>query len=233
MNDGITNIKILIAEDEKKIADSLKQGLEENGFEVKVAYDGEIGLKVFRNESFDLVILDINLPGVNGYDFCKTVRKLNAAVPVVMLTAMNAVEDKIEGFDAGADDYIIKPFDFRELLVRIRALLKRSHITVAIGTMLKAEDLVMNLDSKEVTRNDQVISLTAKEFQLLEYFLRNKNRVLSRADIALNVWDIDFDTRTNVIDVYVNYLRKKIDKGFDEPLIHTQVGMGYVLKDKT
>ena len=229
----MNNVRILIAEDEKKIADSLKQGLEENGFEAQVAYDGDIGLKLFRNENFDLVILDINLPGINGYDLCKAIRNINPGVPIVMLTAMNAVEDKIEGFDAGADDYIIKPFDFRELLVRLRALLKRSHTTVATGTMLQAGDLVMNLDSKEVTRNNQLISLTAKEFQLLEYLLRNKNRVLSRADIALNVWEIDFDTRTNVIDVYVNYLRKKIDKEFEEPLIHTQVGMGYVLKDKS
>ncbi len=227
------DISILIVEDEKKIADALKQGLIENSFEAEVAYDGNIGLKMFKAQPWQLVILDINLPGINGYELCKTIRQINESVPVIMLTAMNAVEDKIEGFDAGADDYIIKPFDFRELLVRIRALLKRLHSNVAVGTMLQAGDLVMNLDSKEVKRNDQLISLTAKEFQLLEYFLRNKNRVVSRADIALNVWDIDFDTRTNVIDVYVNYLRKKIDKGFDEPLIHTQVGMGYVLKDKT
>jgi two-component system copper resistance phosphate regulon response regulator CusR len=227
------DINILIVEDEKKIADSLKQGLTENSFQAEVAYDGVMGWKLFRNQPFDLVILDINLPGMNGYELCKAIRSANAAIPVVMLTAMSAVDDKIEGFDAGADDYIIKPFDFRELLVRIRALLKRIHSTVATGTLLKAGDLVMNLDSKEVTRNEQVISLTAKEFQLLEYLLRNKNRVVSRADIALQVWDIDFDTRTNVIDVYVNYLRKKIDKGFDELLIHTQVGMGYILKDKS
>ncbi len=226
------DIHILIVEDEKKIADSLKQGLSENSFQAEVAYDGNIGFKMFRSHHFDLVILDINLPGMNGYELCKAMRSINPSVPVVMLTAMNAVEDKIEGFDAGADDYIIKPFDFRELLVRIRALLKRIHSTVATGTLLRAGDLVMNLDSKEVTRNGQPVSLTAKEFQLLEFLLRNKNKVLSRADIALQVWDIDFDTRTNVIDVYVNYLRKKIDKGFEEPLIHTQVGMGYVLKDK-
>ncbi len=226
------DIHILIVEDEKKIADSLRQGLSENSFYADAAYDGTIGLKMFRNRPYQLVILDINLPGMNGYELCKTMRIINPDVPVVMLTSMSAVEDKIEGFDAGADDYIIKPFDFRELLVRIRALLKRIHTTVATGTLLRAGDLVMNLDSKEVIRDSQVISLTAKEFQLLEYLLRNKNRVLSRADIALQVWDIDFDTRTNVIDVYVNYLRKKIDKGFDEPLIHTQVGMGYILKDK-
>ncbi len=221
----------MIVEDEKKIADALRQGLNENSFYAEVAYDGNIGLKLFKSRPFDLVVLDINLPGMNGYELCKAIRAANPAVPVVMLTAMNTVEDKIEGFEAGADDYIIKPFDFRELLVRIRALLKRMHQTVATGTLLQAGDLVMNLDSKQVTREGKSISLTAKEFQLLEYLLRNKNRVVSRADIALQVWDIDFDTRTNVIDVYVNYLRKKIDRGFAEPLIHTQVGMGYILKD--
>jgi len=226
-------LNILIVEDEKKIADSLKQGLSENGFYTQVCYDGGMGLKLFRHGVFDLVILDINLPGLNGYDLCKAIRHSNPDVPVIMLTAMNTVDNKIEGFDVGADDYIVKPFDFRELLVRIRALLKRLHSPVPKDTQLKVDDLIMNLDSKEVIREGKSISLTAKEFQLLEYFLRNKNRVLSRADIALNVWDIDFDSGTNVIDVYVNYLRKKIDKGFENPLIHTQIGMGYVLKDKS
>jgi DNA-binding response OmpR family regulator len=226
-------VRILIVEDEKKIADSLQQGLVENGFQAEVAYDGNAGLQLFNAKQFQLVILDVNLPGMNGFDLCQAIRSRNPGVPVMMLTAMTAVEDKIEGFEAGADDYIVKPFDFRELLVRIRALLKRMQQPVTGGKVLQAADLVMNLDSKEVTRQNRPITLTAKEFQLLEYFLRNRNRVLSRADISLNVWDIDFDTRTNVIDVYVNYLRKKIDKGFDEPLIHTQVGMGYVLKDKS
>lgn len=227
------DIQILIVEDEKKIADSISQGLRENSFQTEVAYDGKLGLQLFESGSFQLAILDINLPGINGYELCRSIRSRNPSVPVIMLTAMNTLDNKIEGFDAGADDYIIKPFDFRELLVRVRALLKRIHTTVATGVMLKAGDLQMNLDSKEVTRAGRTILLTAKEFQLLEYFLRNKNRVLSRVDIALNVWDIDFDSGTNVIDVYVNYLRKKIDKQFDTSLIHTQVGMGYVLKEKS
>ncbi|MBL7748122.1 MAG: response regulator transcription factor [Chitinophagaceae bacterium] len=227
------DIQILIAEDERSIADSLSQGLRENSFQVQVAYDGSMALKLFQSRSFQLAILDINLPGMNGYELCKAIRAIDPSVPVLMLTAMNSVENKIEGFEAGADDYVVKPFDFRELLVRVRAMLKRLHSTVATGVSLKAGELIMNLDSKEVTRNGKTIQLTAKEFQLLEYFLRNKNRVLSRADIALNVWDINFDSGTNVIDVYVNYLRKKIDKGFESPLIHTQVGMGYVLKDKS
>ena len=226
-------LRILIVEDERKIADALKQGLSENGFDAEVAYDGSIGLKIFRSRPFNLVLLDINLPGMNGLELCQSIRGINPAVPIIMLTAMGTVEDKIEGFEAGADDYIVKPFDFRELLVRVRALLKRMNAPAVSGTILQAGDLIMNLDSKEVKRDGKTVALTAKEFQLLEYLLRNKNRVVSRADIALNVWDIDFDTRTNVIDVYVNYLRKKIDRGFEEPLIHTQVGMGYILKDKT
>lgn len=229
----MTGIHVLIVEDEKKIADSLSQGLTENGATTAVAGDGITALELFRNNNFQLVILDINLPGMNGYEVCREVRAIDASVPVVMLTAYSSVEDKIGGFDAGADDYIIKPFDFRELIIRIRTLLKRIYNYAAHGGVLKAGDLVMNLDAKTVTRDNKPVSLTLKEFQLLEYMLRNKNRVLSRADIALNVWGIDFDSGTNVIDVYVNYLRKKIDKNFDQPLLHTQVGMGYILKDKT
>jgi two-component system copper resistance phosphate regulon response regulator CusR len=224
-------LSILLVEDEKKIADILKKGLTEQHFHVTLAYDGIIGQKLFESGHFDLVILDINLPGINGYELCRIIRNRNEKVPVIMLTALTATEDKIEGFESGADDYIVKPFDFKELLVRIRALLKRIYQHVQPGNILKVSDLVMNMESKEVTRSGQSISLTAKEFQLLEYFVRNKNRVVSRADIALNVWDIDFDTKTNVIDVYVNFLRKKIDKDFPNKLIHTQVGMGYILKE--
>jgi two-component system, OmpR family, copper resistance phosphate regulon response regulator CusR len=223
--------RILLVEDERKIADSLKKGLTENQYEVEVAYDGLMGKKLFNSYPFDLAILDINLPGLNGYELCKEIRSHNQQIPVMMLTALNAIDDKIEGFDAGADDYIIKPFDFKELLVRIRALLKRLRQAPPAINMLKIGDLVMNLDSKEVTRDSKLIQLTAKEFQLLEYLIKNKNRVVSRADIALNVWDIDFDTKTNVIDVYVTFLRKKLDRDFPNKLIHTQVGMGYILKE--
>lgn len=229
----MTGLRVLIVEDEKKIADSLSQGLTEKGAVTTVAGDGLSAVELFRNNSFQLVILDINLPGLNGNDVCRAIRGIDASVPVVMLTAYSSVEDKIGAFDAGADDYIIKPFDFRELLIRTRTLLKRVYNHVTAGGILKAGDLVMNLDSKTVTRNARPVALTLKEFQLLEYMLRNKDKVLSRADIALNVWGIDFDSGTNVIDVYVNYLRKKIDKNFDQPLIHTQVGMGYMLKDKS
>jgi DNA-binding response OmpR family regulator len=225
-------INILIVEDEKKIADILKKGLAEHQYHVDVAYDGLVGQKVFDAHAFQLVILDINLPGMNGYELCKYIRSRNEKIPVIMLTALSSTDDKVEGFDAGADDYIIKPFDFKELLVRIRALLKRIYQQVPSGNILKVNDVVMNLESKEVTRSGKPITLTAKEFQLLEYLVRNKNRVVSRADIALKVWDIDFDTKTNVIDVYVNFLRKKIDRDFLPKLIHTQVGMGYILKDQ-
>jgi two-component system, OmpR family, copper resistance phosphate regulon response regulator CusR len=223
--------RILLVEDEKKIADALKKGLTENQYEVEVAYDGLVGKKLFATYPFDLAILDINLPGMNGYELCKEIRSMNQQIPVMMLTALNAIDDKIEGFDAGADDYVIKPFDFKELLVRIRALLKRLRQNVPVGNILTIADLVMNLDSKEVSRDSKTIPLTAKEFQLLEYLIKNKNRVVSRADIALNVWDIDFDTKTNVIDVYVTFLRKKLDRDFPNKLIHTQVGMGYILKE--
>jgi DNA-binding response OmpR family regulator len=224
--------RILLVEDEKKIAESLRKGLSEHHYEVDVAYDGAIGRKLFESKKYDLAILDINIPLINGYELARHIRHSNDEILVIMLTAMNTTEDKIEGFEAGADDYIVKPFDFQELLVRIRALLKRLYHQPGIGAnILKVGDLVMNLDSKEVSREGRNIPLTAKEFQLLEYFIRNKNKVVSRVDIALNVWDIDFDTKTNVIDVYVNFLRKKIEKDFSSKLIYTQVGMGYVLKE--
>lgn len=227
----MTDIRLLIVEDEKKIADALQKGLTENSYEVDVAYNGLIGKRMFHGGPYDLVILDINLPGMNGYELCQEIRTVNLQVPIIMLTALGSTDDKIEAFDVGADDYIVKPFEFKELLVRIRALLKRAQYGIPTGNILKIADLEMNLDSKEVLRDNKLISLTAKEFQLLEYMVRNKNRVVSRADIARNVWDIDFDTGTNVIDVYVNFLRKKIDKHFDPKLIRTQVGMGYILKE--
>lgn len=223
---------ILLVEDEQRIADTLRFGLKENGYDVETAYDGDIGYRLFQSRPFDLVILDVNLPGMNGYELCKNIRVQNANVPVIMLTALSAIDDKIDGYDAGADDYILKPFEFRELTMKIRVLLRRTvDSQLPTGNMLHAGDLVMNLDTKEVSRGDEAVVLTSKEFQLLEYLLRNKNRVVSRADIAVNVWDIDFDTNTNIIDVYINYVRNKIDKPFPEKLIHTQVGMGYVLKE--
>ncbi|KYP13560.1 response regulator transcription factor [Flavihumibacter sp. CACIAM 22H1] len=225
------DISILLVEDEKKIAETLKKGLEEQNYQVEIAGDGDTGRLLFDNQNYDLILLDINLPGMNGYELLQHIRGVNQQVPVLMLTALGSTEDKIEGFNSGADDYIVKPFDFAELVVRIRALIKRAQQAAPVGKSLRINDLVINLDSKEVSRAGKPIQLTAKEFQLLEYMIRNKNRVVSRADIALNVWDIDFDTGTNVIDVYVNFLRKKIDRDYEQKLIHTQVGMGYVLKE--
>jgi DNA-binding response OmpR family regulator len=224
--------KILLVEDEARIAVVLKTGLTENGYAVEIAPDASAALKMNDTDQFDLVLLDVNLPGINGYEFCRVLRDNRSEVPVIMLTAMSGLEDKIEGYDAGADDYMIKPFEFRELLMKIRALLKRAASKVyAPRNVLKAGDLELNLDSKESSRAGTPITLTAKEFQLLEYLMRNKNKVVSRAEIAVNVWDIDFDTNTNIIDVYINYLRNKVDKPFEKKLIQTQVGMGYILKD--
>ena len=224
--------KILIVEDERKIADTLKFGLSEFGFVVEVAYDGTLGYHLFSAQDFNLVILDINLPGMNGYDLCKAIRLKDQHIPIIMLTSMITLKDKIEGYDSGADDYMVKPFEFKELLFKIRALLKRTiNQSLPVGNILKASDLEMNLDSKEVKRDDKIINLTTKEFQLLEYLLRNKNKVVSRVDIAISVWDVDFETNTNVIDVYISYLRNKVDKHFEHKLIQTHVGMGYILKE--
>lgn len=224
--------KILIVEDERKIADTLKFGLSEHGYHVEVAYDGTIGKRLFSARDFDLVILDVNLPGINGYELCKFIRQQNVKVPIIMLTAMTTLEDKVEGYESGTDDYMVKPFEFKELLLKIRVLLK--HVLqqqLPVGNILRVRDLQMNLDTMEVSRSGSKINLTAKEFQLLEYLLRNKNRVLSRVDIAINVWDTDFDSNTNVIDVYISYLRNKIDKAYPDKLIQTQVGVGYIIKE--
>ena len=229
---AMDEIRILFIEDEKKIADALKKGMEEQGFYVLVAYDGAMGEKLFNNYDFDLIILDINLPDINGYTLSRTIRQKNKNIPILMLTALGTVDDKIEGFEAGADDYLVKPFAFKELLARIKSLLRRTIHGLPTGHILRIGDLEINLDSKEVMRSGNKISLTAKEFQLLEYLVRNKNKVVSRADIAGKVWDIGFDTGTNVIDVYINFLRKKIDKDYPAKLIHTQIGMGYIMKEE-
>lgn len=225
-----SKVRILVVEDEPKVASFVKLGLEENGYFVDIAFDGAIGKQMFDAGDFDMVILDINLPYKNGLELCREIRNSNMKIPVLMLTALGTTEDKLSGFDSGADDYLLKPFEFRELLARIRSLLKRISMAETGGKRLKFLDLEMNLDTYEVTRGEKVIDLTQKEFALLEYLLRNRGRVLSRMDIAEKVWDINFDTGTNVIDVYVNFLRKKIDKDFPQKLIHTQTGVGYVLK---
>jgi two-component system, OmpR family, copper resistance phosphate regulon response regulator CusR len=226
-------MKILIVEDEPKVASFIKKGLEEQSYIVEQAFDGTIGKSMVLSTSYDVIILDVNLPGINGFELCKIIRENHIKTPVLMLTALGTTDDKVIGFDSGADDYLVKPFEFRELLARIKALFKRgSADSSQISNVLKVGDLELNLDQKIAIRQGHKIDLTAKEFALLEYFIRNKGRVVSRIDIAEKVWEINFDTGTNVIDVYVNFLRKKVDKDYDKRLIHTVVGMGYILKEE-
>ncbi len=225
--------KILLVEDEYKIAESIKKGLVEDGYEVHIAYDGLEAKMIFQKEDFDLAVVDLNLPRLDGLSLCKLIRKTDEELPILILTAMGTMDQKLEGFEAGADDYLVKPFEFRELLARIKALLKRrGPAEEEREQVLSFAGLQLNLQTKTLTRDGIRISLTAKEYQLFEYLMRNKNIVLSRSDIAKNVWGIDFDTQTNMIDVYVNFLRRKIDKGFPTRLLHTQIGMGYILKEQ-
>ena len=224
-------MEILLVEDDNRLASLIKRGLEEQDFVVTLAYDGITGKKLILNFPYDLMITDIILPQLNGLELCKEVRKLKPEMPIIMLTALGTTDDKVEGFDSGADDYLVKPFDMRELLARVQALIKRSRKNPLLNsTILKIADLEMNLQTKIVKRNNTEINLTPKEFKLLEYMLQNPERVLSRTEIAENVWDTHFDTGTNFIDVYINYLRKKIDRNFDPKLIHTKPGMGFILQ---
>jgi len=223
--------RILIIEDEPKVAQFIKQGLEESSFQVEIAFDGLIGKSMAINNSYDLIVLDVNLPYINGYEVCKQVRLAKKNIPILMLTAHGTTDEKLLGFEVGADDYLLKPFEFRELIARIKVLLKHASLFPVIGNVITIADLEINIDTKTVKRGGNMIELTAKEFSLLEYFAKNKGRVLSRTDIAEKIWDIKFDTGTNVIDVYVNFLRKKIDQGNKVKLIHTKIGMGYILKE--
>lgn len=226
--------KILVVEDEVKVANAVKKGLEENGFEVDVAYDGRVGKSLASSGSYDLVILDLNLPHNNGYELCEVIRRKNNRIPVIMLTALGGMEDKMQAFELGADDYLVKPFDFRELLARIRVFLKRAGNDTSQNTQYRIQiaDLEIDREKKAVTRAGKKIVLTAKEFQLLEFLALHKGKVISKITIAEKVWDIDFDTGTNVIEVYMNFLRKKIDKDFDQKLLHTKTGMGYYLAEE-
>ena len=224
-------MKILLIEDEPKTSLFIKKGLEENGFEVDSADDGKAGKHLALRNQYDLIISDVIMPGMNGRQLCQELREAKVETPVLLLTALNSTDDIVDGFNSGADDYLSKPFEFRELLVRIRALGKRHQRTAPAGTLRTVADLVMDCSSKIVTRAGRRIDLTVKEFALLEYFLRNKDRVIPRAELSKNVWNVDFDTGTNMVEVYVNYLRKKMDRDFDTKLIHTYIGMGYALKN--
>lgn len=223
--------KILIIEDELRLAKLLKTQLEECGYSADIASDGYEGKSKVESQSYQLVLLDINLPLMNGYELCREIRKSNSHIPIIMLTAFGTSDNKLTGFNSGADDYVTKPFDFRELLARIQVFLKRTEAGAA-SSIVKLADLEMDLASKRVWRSGKKIDLTAKESALLETFLKNKGKLLTRDFIMEQVWGIDFDPSTNVIDVYVNYLRKKVDRDFEPKLIHTKFGFGFYCHDQ-
>ena len=222
--------KIILVEDEINIASFIERGLREFGHEVSVVYDGHAGWELLQNESFDLLILDIIMPGMNGLELCRMYRqRFGYHSPVVMLTALGTTDDIVKGLDAGADDYLVKPFSFQELEARIKALLRRSKEVPV--QQLVCGDLILDCTLRRARRGNMDIDLTVKEYRLLEYFLLHQRAVLSRLTLLRDVWDKNFDTNTNVVDVYVNYLRAKIDKGFEDKLIHTVVGVGYMMTD--
>ena len=223
-------MKILLIEDESAVVSLIRRSLTEEGIEVSVAMDGNTGLQMSLEFSFDIIILDIMLPGMNGINICRSLRNSHVNVPILILTALGSTENVVSGLDAGGDDYLTKPFKLTELHARLRALTRRKLKPVVDDNLLIFGDVTLNLLSKAVMRNGKPISLTATELKLLEYFLRNTNRVLSRMEILEHVWDINFNLGTNVVDVYVNYLRKKIDRGFETRLIHTHIGLGYIMK---
>lgn len=222
-------MRILVVEDEKKVARFIQQGLEEEHYAVDVALDGEKGLDMAGAQHYDLIILDVMLPKMSGIDVMKRLRERNGSTPTLMLTAKTSTEDKVAGLDSGADDYLTKPFAFAELLARIRSLLRRGSNDKS--TILSVADLELDTVTHKAKRGTRTVDLTAKEYALLEYFLRNKDRVLSRTIISEHIWDYSFDTGTNIIDVYVNHLRNKLDEDTDKKLIHTVRGVGYVLKE--
>lgn len=229
------NLKILIVEDETRVLQFIKQGLEENGFDVDFAYDGECGKKLAFTKKYDVIVLDVIIPLINGLELCKKIRETDKTTKILMLTALGSLNDKLEGFEAGADDYLVKPFDFPELLARIKSLIKRSALVSnnnkETDHIIKVADMELNTHNKSVKRGNKEIRLTAKEYALLEFLALNKNKVLSKVEIAEKIWDITFDTGTNVIEVYINFLRKKIDNDFQVKLLHTLVGLGYTLKE--
>ncbi len=221
-------MRILVVEDEKELAAIICKGLRENGYSVDVAHDGEEGLYMAENYPADVVVLDIMLPGMDGLSVLKAMRRKGIKTPVVILTARDALTDKIKGLDAGADDYVTKPFAFGELLARIRSLLRRR--TEVREAVIRIDDLEIDTASHEVKRGGRIIPLSAREYALLEYMAYNRNRVLSRTDITEHIYDESFDRDSNIVDVYITYLRKKIDAGFEKKLIHTVRGAGYMLK---
>jgi two-component system copper resistance phosphate regulon response regulator CusR len=225
-------MKVLLIEDEVKAVQSLKKGLVENNIAVEFAYDGYTGRLLAERGDFDVIVSDVIMPNMNGFDLVKHLRNMGVNTPVILLTALGTTDDKVEGLEAGADDYLVKPFEFKELLARIKVLNRRGKDIPYHKTTLTFADVEMKLDSKVFTRSGKKIDLTPKEFALMEYFIRHQGRVISKSEIAEKVWDINFETSTNVIEVYINYLRNKMDKPFGKKLIHTMFGSGYILKEE-
>ena len=224
---------ILVIEDEQRVAELLQSGLEENGYKVSLAIDGIQGLSLFLKNKFDLVLSDIILPKMGGFELCKEIRKNDTEIPILMLTALGSTDDKLEGFDAGADDYLTKPFDFRELLARVAVLLKRKvGEQPAEPSELTYADIHINPNTQTVYRSDKLIKLTPKEYDLLLYMVQNPERIITRKEITQNVWHTDFDPGTNFIDVYINYLRRKLDRDSAVKLIHTRTGVGFIFTKK-
>lgn len=221
---------ILIIEDDERMAELIRRGLEESGYNVTLATDGGEGLSIALDNHFDVVVTDILLPTKSGLEICKELKKANEKYSIIMLTALGTTDDKIDGFDAGADDYMVKPFEMRELTARINALIKRSRLENT-EEIIRIADLELDQRTKTVKRGGKELNLTPKEFNLLTYMMINKGRVLSKSEIAEKVWDMSFDTGTNFIEVYISYLRRKVDKGYDKKLIHTKSGMGFILKE--
>lgn len=225
-------MKVLLIEDEPKMARSLKKGLEEHRIEVDTALDGQLGYQLATDNEYQVIISDVILPKMSGIDVLRQLRQTGNRTPIILLTALGQTDDKVCGFEAGADDYLTKPFEFRELLMRIRALARRPVETYQPSPNLRFSDLEMNLETKEFFRDGQKIALTPREFSLMEYLLRNPGRVISKLEISERVWNLHFDTGTNVIEVYMNFVRKKVEKGFDKKLIHTQFKNGYILREE-
>ncbi|GAB3957198.1 response regulator transcription factor [Spirosoma harenae] len=227
--------KIVIIEDDRRIAQNIKRGLQGEGYDTEVVYEGLNGREIALKPGVDLIILDVNLPGINGFEVCRSVRAAKPQLPIIILSALGEIDDKVEGLGLGADDYMVKPFDFRELIARIETCLRRTAFTTwpktEFETKWQVANLLVNGATKEVYRGDTLIELTAREYALLEYMIRNRGRVLSKLDIAEHVWNLHHDSGSSIVEVYINYLRKKIDRDFKPKLIHTRLGMGYVLKD--
>jgi two-component system copper resistance phosphate regulon response regulator CusR len=223
-------MKVLVIEDEQQVSSFIKQGLEEQLFDVDVAYDGNIGERLALSREYDVVLLDIVIPGINGFDLCKILKKEKPSTPILMLTTLGTTADKVTGFNSGADDYLLKPFEFDELTARLKALARRpSMVGTSYANILRFEDLKLDLEKKVAMRSDKIIKLSAKEFALLEFFLRSPGKVISRAELAEKIWNIKFETGTNVVEVYINMLRNKIDRDFSPKLIQTRIGLGYAL----